>query len=196
MGFWGTLGKGLLKAAPIAASFIPGVGPIAGMAIGAGTRALSNKLEGRNPLAGAIEGGMAGYGAGKGLGPSKLPMGAQGPMQSGGWQQKLGGILGGGGGQQQGGGGFQQMLMDQFMRGGYGGDMRQQSQPQGPFMRDFPQQSVPQGQRYPQQGGPAIYRGQQMRTPNLSNPIEQGRMEGLERNPEQQYQMRRQPTRY
>lgn len=73
MGFWSKLGKGLLKAAPIAASFIPGVGPIAGMAIGAATGAASKKLSGGSwkdaAMAGA-EGGASGYGSAKGLGPS------------------------------------------------------------------------------------------------------------------------------
>jgi len=78
MGFksvMGKIGKVALKAAPIAASFIPGVGPLASMAIGAGTSALSNKLEGGNLksslLAGAM-GGASGYlgGKTKGLSPS------------------------------------------------------------------------------------------------------------------------------
>lgn len=76
MGFWGSLGKGLLKIAPIAAAFIPGVGPLASMAIGAGTSALSKKLEGgsgKDVLMAGATGGLSGYGAGKaakGLGPS------------------------------------------------------------------------------------------------------------------------------
>jgi hypothetical protein len=46
MSFWGKLGKIALKAAPIAASFIPGVGPLAAMAISGGAGAASKKLEG------------------------------------------------------------------------------------------------------------------------------------------------------
>lgn len=68
MSFWSKLGKGALKVAPIAAGFIPGVGPLASMAIGAGTSALSNRLEGgdwkKNLTAGAI-GGATGYASGK-----------------------------------------------------------------------------------------------------------------------------------
>jgi hypothetical protein len=81
MGFWGKLGKGLLKAAPIAAAFIPGVGPLASMAIGAGTSALQKKISGgswKDALKAGAVGGATGYlgakvpvGAGKGLSPSK-----------------------------------------------------------------------------------------------------------------------------
>jgi hypothetical protein len=76
MGFWKGLGKVLLKAAPIAAAFIPGVGPLASMAIGAGTGALSKKIEGGSLKDSLIAGGIGaatGYGgaqAAKGLGPS------------------------------------------------------------------------------------------------------------------------------
>jgi len=81
MGFWKGLGKVLLKAAPIAASFIPGVGPLAAMAIGAGTGALSKKLEGGSLKDSLISGGIgaaSGFGAGqvaKGLGPSTSLLG-------------------------------------------------------------------------------------------------------------------------
>ena len=83
MSFWGGLGKFALKAAPIAASFIPGVGPLAAMGIGAASGGLSSKLEGGSVLGGAL-GGAAQAGVGsaiKGLGPSK---GADfmGPQQS------------------------------------------------------------------------------------------------------------------
>jgi hypothetical protein len=87
MGFWSGLGKGLkaigkgaLKAAPIAASFIPGVGIPAAMGIGALTKGLSNKFSGGSFLGGALEGGMEGgigglakkamFGGFKGLNPS------------------------------------------------------------------------------------------------------------------------------
>ncbi len=46
MGFWGSLGKGLLKIAPVAASFIPGIGPLAAMGIGAATGAIGKKVSG------------------------------------------------------------------------------------------------------------------------------------------------------
>jgi len=68
MSFWSKLGKGALKVAPIAAGFIPGVGPLASMAIGAGTSALSKKLEGGSwkdaAISGAV-GGATGYASGK-----------------------------------------------------------------------------------------------------------------------------------
>lgn len=57
MGFWSGLGKILLKAAPIAASFIPGVGPLASKLIQAGTSV------GSDIASNAI--------ANKGLGPSQ-----------------------------------------------------------------------------------------------------------------------------
>jgi hypothetical protein len=67
-GFWKKLGIGLLKAAPIATAFIPGVGPGLSAAIAGGTSALSKKLEGgtwgQAALAGGIGAGM-GYGLGK-----------------------------------------------------------------------------------------------------------------------------------
>jgi hypothetical protein len=72
MSFWGKLGKAALKVAPIAAGFIPGVGPLASMAIGAGTSALSKKLEGGNwkdALKSGAIGGATGYIGGK-IGPS------------------------------------------------------------------------------------------------------------------------------
>ena len=106
MGFWGGLGKILLKAAPIAAAFIPGVGPLASMAIGAGTGALSKKLEGgsgKDILMGAATGGLAGYGSGKaakGLGPSakisdKIKTGI-GRATGGGSSRNIPGGMGGG----------------------------------------------------------------------------------------------------
>jgi len=109
MGFWSALGKGLLKIAPIAASFIPGVGPLASMAIGAGTGALSKKASGGSLKDSLLAGGLgaaSGYGAGKiaqGIGPSasimdKVKSGANSFMgntsQSGsGWSNTLGSVL-------------------------------------------------------------------------------------------------------
>lgn len=71
----GKIGKVALKAAPIAAAFIPGIGPLASMAIGAGTAAASKKLEGGSLKDAVLAGGMGaaqGYGTGsaKGIGPS------------------------------------------------------------------------------------------------------------------------------
>lgn len=51
----------LMSLLPIAAGFIPGIGPLASMALGAGLGALTNK---GNPLMGAISGGMGAYGGG------------------------------------------------------------------------------------------------------------------------------------
>ena len=76
MGFWKSLGKGLLKVAPIAASFIPGVGIPLGMAIAGATNAASAKASGGSwkdaLLSGGIGAGMGAVGAGalKGIGPS------------------------------------------------------------------------------------------------------------------------------
>src|SRR5678816_2562966 len=83
MSFWSTLGKTALKVAPIAAGFIPGVGPLASMGIGGLTAGLSKKLEGGSLKDALISGGIGagtGYLSGKlgdmttskpgGLGPS------------------------------------------------------------------------------------------------------------------------------
>ncbi len=79
MSFWGGLGKILLKAAPIAANFIPGIGPLASMAISGATSGLSKKLEGGSWLDALKAGGIgagASYAGGKipikGLGPSDV----------------------------------------------------------------------------------------------------------------------------
>lgn len=80
--FFKGLGKGLLKAAPIAASFIPGVGIPAAMGIGALSKGLSNKFSGGSFLGGAASGAAEGAvgglakkamfgGFGKGIGASK-----------------------------------------------------------------------------------------------------------------------------
>lgn len=78
MSFWGKLGKIALKAAPIAAAFIPGVGPLASMAIGGLSSGASSKLEGGSWKDALLSGGIGAgtsYGLGKlgsmkGLGPS------------------------------------------------------------------------------------------------------------------------------
>lgn len=95
MGFWGTLGKYALKAAPIAAAFIPGVGPLASMAIGGLSSAADTKLSGgswKNALlSGGIGAGM-GYAGGKvkGIGPSgKVAQGATQPTKLSGFARAL-----------------------------------------------------------------------------------------------------------
>lgn len=59
MGFWRKLGKLALKAAPVAASFIPGVGPLAAAGIGAAAGALGN---GKPKLSNVLGGAAAGAG--------------------------------------------------------------------------------------------------------------------------------------
>ena len=85
MAFWKKLGKVALKAAPIAAAFIPGVGPLASAAIAGATSAASKKAEGGSWKDALLSGGISagtGYGLGKlagaakgakGIGPSKDP---------------------------------------------------------------------------------------------------------------------------
>jgi hypothetical protein len=86
MAFWKNLGKAALKVAPIAAGFIPGVGPLASAAIGGLSAGASKKIEGGSWKDALMSGGMGagtGYlssklsqgmkGKGKGIGPSKLP---------------------------------------------------------------------------------------------------------------------------
>lgn len=62
MSFWGSLGHILGKVAPVAAAFIPGVGPIAAPLIGAAIGGGVNAIEGKNPLLGAATGALGGYG--------------------------------------------------------------------------------------------------------------------------------------
>ena len=78
-GFFKGLGKAALKVAPIAAGFIPGVGPLASAAIGGLASGASKKLEGGSWKDALVSGGIGagmGYGAGKaaqavkGIGPS------------------------------------------------------------------------------------------------------------------------------
>lgn len=65
-GFWSKLGKGLLKIAPIAAMAIPGLGPVASIALQAGLGAANGAASGGG-LKGALLGGAVG-GASAGLG--------------------------------------------------------------------------------------------------------------------------------
>jgi len=78
-GFFKGLGKAALKIAPVAAGFIPGVGPLASAAIGGLASGASKKLEGGSWKDALVSGGIGagmGYGAGKaaqaikGIGPS------------------------------------------------------------------------------------------------------------------------------
>lgn len=75
MAFWKSLGKGLLKVAPFAAMAIPGIGPLASMAIQGGLGAANAKASGggwKDALLGAGTGaataGIGGGAAGKGVG--------------------------------------------------------------------------------------------------------------------------------
>lgn len=72
-GFFKGLGKVALKAAPFAAMAIPGIGPIAGATIAAGSSAADKKVSGGSWKDALLSGGMsAGLSAlGGGLGPSK-----------------------------------------------------------------------------------------------------------------------------
>lgn len=86
MGFWGKLGKIALKAAPIAAAFIPGVGPIASMAISGAANAASKKLEGgswKQALgAGAMGAGTSALGSALGGGFKAPTGGAKVPLSA------------------------------------------------------------------------------------------------------------------
>lgn len=79
MSFLSGVGKFLKKAAPLAA-FIPGVGPIAALGIGAAGGALGSALDHDNVLAGAAQGGL-GAGVGK-LAKGALPSLTGGGMDS------------------------------------------------------------------------------------------------------------------
>ena len=76
-GFWKKLGGTLLPIAGLAANFIPGVGPLASMAIAAGTGAAGGALAGgkKGALIGAGANTAASYGMNKmGLGQDKPPV--------------------------------------------------------------------------------------------------------------------------
>jgi hypothetical protein len=60
--FFKGLGKGLLKVAPVAAAFIPGIGPIASMALSAGLGTANGAISGGKK--GALIGGLMGAGTG------------------------------------------------------------------------------------------------------------------------------------
>lgn len=105
MSFWGKLGKIALKVAPIAAAFIPGVGPLASMAIGGLTGAASTKASGGSWKQALLSGGIGagagavGGGALKGIGPSsgtlaKIGAGAVGKAAGTGVKGAIGASLG------------------------------------------------------------------------------------------------------
>ena len=91
--FLGKLGRILKKVAPIAVSFIPGVGPVAGAALGAGMGALSGGgLKGA--LIGGISGGLGGAGAAGKIGGTILGKGASTVAQKALGDAIIGGALG------------------------------------------------------------------------------------------------------
>jgi hypothetical protein len=95
--FLGKLGKILKKIAPIAVSFIPGIGPVAGAALGAGMGALSGGgLKGA--LLGGISGALGGAGAAGKIGGA-LGKGMSGVAQKAIGDAVIGGALGAASGQ-------------------------------------------------------------------------------------------------
>lgn len=91
--FLGKLGKILKAVAPIAVSFIPGIGPVAGAALGAGMGALSGGgLKGA--LIGGISGGLGGAGAAGKIGGTILGKGASAVAQKAIGDAIIGGALG------------------------------------------------------------------------------------------------------
>lgn len=91
-GLFGSLFKAFKKIAPIAVSFIPGVGPVAGAALGAGMGALSGGgLKGA--LMGGLSGALGGAGAAGKIGGGLLP-GASQVVQKSLGDAILGGALG------------------------------------------------------------------------------------------------------
>ena len=91
--FLGKLGKILKTVAPIAVSFIPGIGPVASAALGAGLGALSGGgLKGA--LIGGISGGLGGAGAASKIGGTILNKGASAVAQKALGDAIIGGALG------------------------------------------------------------------------------------------------------
>jgi hypothetical protein len=76
MSFWGGLKKAIGVAAPIAASFIPGVGPLLGAGIGAAGGALAGGKKGA--LLGGVTGGLGNMGGVAGMAGSAGKSGAGG----------------------------------------------------------------------------------------------------------------------
>jgi hypothetical protein len=212
MSFWGALGRGLLKIAPIAANFIPGVGPLASMAIGGLTSGLSKKLSGGSWLDALKAGGIgaaAGYAGAKipvkGLGPSKGFWGTTGNVLKrtgidmlsnaarGGGSQNTGyggygtgrgtpPFVGDGGGY----GGFQNMLGDIVNNRNRGGQSRGQG---GYSYGRGDEQAVNRGggmssfaNRMRRQLGPVMGQEDQS-NPNLAMSIGAGRMDAMRNQP-------------
>lgn len=148
MSFWGKLGgalKGIgkvaLKAAPVAAAFIPGVGPLAAMGIGAATNAASKKLSGGSwgdALKSGAIGGAMGYAGGalKGSGligklGSKLGIGGNG-VQAG-VDSVSNRILGGPSTGQKLMSGFQNVMRSRQQQNWMSPYMRRPNQPRTPY---------------------------------------------------------------
>lgn len=195
MGFWGKLGRGLLKAAPIAAAFIPGIGPIASMALQAGLGAANAKAGGAGWKGTLLGAGLGG--ATSGLGPSSSFIGknvgsvANKALGGGGFWGTAGNIA-----KQTG----KQMLGDKL--GGFGGGDNYRTPsyfPEGQGgggidwssligkgidafgNRRGSQQGQNQGQGQDEGLGPSdqSYGRMENRTPNLEDYFNQGRQEGL-----------------
>jgi len=197
------VGKVALKAAPIAAAFIPGVGPLASMAISAGTSAAAKKASGGSWKDALLAGGI-------GAATSKIPIKGLGPsstavsksvgegMKMGaktGFKSALGnvakGVLSNIGGapnqpiQQPGSwkdtiGG----LVDRFSNR----DGGQQQQPSYRTPDFVPQQAVPRGGSQVMPRGGYNYRNNPMNqvdqsNPNLAQSIFQGRQEAIRNQP-------------
>lgn len=192
-GFFKGLGKGLLKAAPFATALIPGIGPIAAGLIGGGAGAASGAMGGggwKGALGGGIQGAATGVGGkmaaedGGGLGPSR---------------GFLGGLFGGGGGggDDSGGGGGGNIMnaitpfIQNLMRPKQQQPSLSNNQGLPPYMMSMMgggQRGILNRPRNPNQRVPRSdvgigigpsRRRREMRTPNLTFPIEQGANEAL-----------------
>lgn len=91
--FLGKLGKLLKTIAPIAVSFIPGIGPVAGAALGAGLGALGGGGI-KGAILGGISGGLGGAGAAGKLGGTILGNGASAVAQRALGDAVIGGAMG------------------------------------------------------------------------------------------------------
>ena len=174
MGFLKTLGKIGRIAAPIAASFIPGVGPLAAMAIGGGLGAADKKLSGGSWKDALISGGI---GAGTGYLGAKIP--GIGPSDgvvknavSGTANKALG----------QGGvkgalGSIAKKTGASILQNGLGGNtppaLSQVAMTAQPRPGQMPSQSAPYNPVF----GPTF--GPDQNNPNLANAINQGKMDAM-----------------
>ena len=208
MSFWSKLGHGLLKIAPIAAAFIPGVGPLASMAIGAGTSALDKKLSGGSWMdtlkAGAI-GGATGFAGAKipvkGIGPGKGFWSTAGNVAKRTGESVLarGLPMGGGGGQpmDERGGNISRYantlsnVMNQANFGGSNGNNQAYMRGQGGDSMGGNQQdqAVPRGggvssfgRRMQRQLGP-VMGAEDQGNPNLALALGSGRMDAMRDQP-------------